>query len=100
MAFGRGLAIWNTSLQRRVPKLLLEEWILQALAASGLGRDFSAEMKGSCGARECAPLEVAVSRRLVRRPASVPEATLSVRRREALGEAIDLVHDRYWSDLE
>jgi hypothetical protein len=29
-----------------------------------------------------------------------PEATLSVRGREALAEAVDLVHDRYWSDFE
>jgi hypothetical protein len=27
------------------------------------------------------------------------EATLSLRRREALAQAIDLVHDGYWEDL-
>ncbi len=29
-----------------------------------------------------------------------PEATLSLPRREALAKAIDLVHDRYWNDIE
>jgi hypothetical protein len=101
MAFGPGLAIWNTSLQTRVPKVRLAELNFAGIFRPRprrrlLGLDEGLFRQPGKVYHSRSPF-LAVRTKVGH---GFPEATLSVRRREALAEAIDFVHDRYWSDLE